>query len=217
MQFQEILNELSAIANPQKAHQMKAYMKNQFEFLGVPAPERRAVQKVFFKAEKSKEIDWDFVEKCWASDFRELQYTACDYLKSKGEQLSVADLPKLKSLIERKSWWDSVDDLAHIVGELVFNFTDLEEVMIQWSVEENFWLRRVAIIHQLLRKEKTNLPLLEQILKNNFGEKEFFINKAIGWALRDLAKTNARWVKNFVENHRPLMANLSIREALKHL
>lgn len=217
MNFEDVYQKLSAISDTQKALKMKAYMKNKFDFLGIPSPNRRLLQNPFFVREKNEKINWDFVEQCWQCEFRELQYVACDYLKTKEKQLCISDLPKIKNLIVQKSWWDSVDVLASIVGKIVLKFPSIEMTMEEWSVDENLWLRRSAIIHQLLRKEKTNTLLLEQIIKNNLGSKEFFINKAIGWALRDYAKTNPVWVRNFVDENRSEMSNLSIREALKYL
>jgi 3-methyladenine DNA glycosylase AlkD len=89
--------------------------------------------------------------------------------------------------------------------------------MLIWSTDQDFWIRRVAIDHQIGRKDKTNEELLETILINNFGSHEFFINKAIGWSLREYSKTNPRWVKDFIESHRSQMAPLSIREASKYI
>ena len=86
-----------------------------------------------------------------------------------------------------------------------------------WSTEDDFWVRRIAIDHQLLRKDRTNTELLETILVNNFGSHEFFINKAIGWALRDYSKTNPDWVRNFIDRHRDQMAALSIKEGSKYI
>ncbi len=89
--------------------------------------------------------------------------------------------------------------------------------MLEWSSDDNFWLRRVAIDHQLLRKDKMKTNLLEKILINNLNQSEFFINKAIGWILRDYSKTNPDWVRTFIEKHKNQMANLSIKEASKYL
>ena len=89
--------------------------------------------------------------------------------------------------------------------------------MLRWSKDQDFWLRRIAIDHQLGRKEKTNTKLLEKIIVNNFGSKEFFINKAIGWALRDYSKTNPKWVENFINTYQNQMNHLSIKEASKYL
>ena len=103
------------------------------------------------------------------------------------------------------------------IGALALKDPNVNKILLEWSLDENIWLRRIAIDHQLLRKEKTNAELLEKILKNNLGQAEFFINKAIGWALRDYSKTNPEWVKNFIEENKEKMAKLSIKEASKYL
>ena len=103
------------------------------------------------------------------------------------------------------------------IGALALKDSNVNKILLEWSLDENIWLRRIAIDHQLLRKEKTNTELLEKILKNNLGQAEFFINKAIGWALRDYSKTNSEWVKNFIEKNRENIVKLSIKEASKYL
>ena len=100
---------------------------------------------------------------------------------------------------------------------MVADHPELEEVILKWSLSDNIWLRRVAIDHQLLRKEKTDVHLMEKILLNNLDQTEFFINKAIGWALRNYSKTNPDWVARFIEKNKERMAELSIKEASKYL
>ena len=107
--------------------------------------------------------------------------------------------------------------IDRLIGDMALKDTSINEIIIKWSKDNNIWLRRVSIIHQLLRKEKTNTKLLEKIIVNNFGSDEFFINKAIGWALRDYSKTNKEWVSNFINKYEDKMANLSIKEASKYL
>lgn len=104
-----------------------------------------------------------------------------------------------------------------IIGNIAFVDDRINDLMLEWSVDEDFWVRRIAIDHQLCRKDKTNKELLEKILVNNFGSSEFFINKAIGWSLRDYSKTNPQWVRNFVEVHKAKMNKLSVKEASKYL
>ena len=116
-----------------------------------------------------------------------------------------------------KSWWDTVDILDKVIGSIIYNNKNLHPIILEWSKDDNIWLRRVAIDHQLLRKENTDEQLLEKILINNLNHKEFFVNKAIGWALRDYSKTDPQWVRNFIEVHKENMASLSIREASKYL
>ena len=131
--------------------------------------------------------------------------------------LAEDDISKLKELVLTKSWWDTVDILDKVIGSIIYNNKNLYPIILEWSKDDNIWLRRVAIDHQLLRKENTDEQLLEKILINNLNHKEFFVNKAIGWALRDYSKTNPQWVRNFIEVHKENMASLSIREASKYL
>ena len=218
MSLADLLMELDATKNPEKAGPMEAYMRHQFSFLGVAGPERNALYKKYFpEAKKTKIIDWDFVDTCWEKEPREYQYVAANYLKTMQSYLTEDDLPKLMRLVVTKSWWDTVDILDRVVGSLVYDKPELGEIILQWSLSDNIWLRRVAIDHQLLRKEKTDVQLMEKVLLNNLDQTEFFINKAIGWALRDYSKTNPEWVASFIEKNKERMAELSIKEASKYL
>ena len=218
MSLADLLMELDAAKNPEKATPMEAYMRHQFPFLGVAGPERNALYKKYFPSEKKTNIiDLDFVDTCWKKEPREYQYVAANYLKAMQSYLTKEDLPKLERLVVTKSWWDTVDILDRVVGSLVYDKPELEERILQWSLSDNIWLRRVAIDHQLLRKEKTDVQLMEKILLNNLDQTEFFINKAIGWALRDYSKTNPDWVASFIEKNKERMAELSIKEASKYL
>ena len=218
MDFNKLYEEMIQYKNEEQARQMSKYMLNKFEYIGIKTPERRKIFKNFFKEYKNEEkIDWEFVNKCWENKYREFQYVAADYLKNMKDKLTIDDIPKLKQLILKKSWWDTIDNLDMTIGALALKDSNVNKILLEWSLDENIWLRRIAIDHQLLRKEKTNTELLERILKNNLGQAEFFINKAIGWALRDYSKTNPEWVKNFIEENKEKMAKLSIKEASKYL
>ena len=218
MSLTDLLEELEVAKDPEKAGPMEAYMRHQFPFLGIAGPERNSLYKKYFpEAKKTKIIDWDFVDTCWEKEPREYQYVAANYLKTMQSYLTENDLPKLERLVVTKSWWDTVDILDRVVGSLVYDKPELGEIILQWSLSDNIWLRRVAIDHQLLRKEKTNVQLMEKILRNNLDQTEFFINKAIGWVLRDYSKTNPDWVARFIEKNKERMAELSIKEASKYL
>ena len=218
MDFNKLYEEMIQHKNEEQAQKMSKYMLNKFEYIGIKTPERREIFKNFFKEYKNKEkIDWEFVNKCWENKYREFQYIAADYLKNMKDKLTIDDIPEFKRLILKKSWWDTIDNLDMTIGALALKDSNVNKILLEWSLDENIWLRRIAIDHQLLRKEKTDTELLEKILKNNLGQAEFFINKAIGWALRDYSKTNPNWVKNFIEKNREKMAKLSIREASKYL
>ena len=217
MEAQMLLKELQNLANADDARAMKAYMRGRFEFLGVKTPARRKAAKAFFKKHGGADIDWRFVRQAWEHPFREMQYAALDYLETRKNLLRPGDLPQLKKLAQSKSWWDTIDFLDRLAGGIIAGFPETRPVILQWSRDADIWLRRLAIDHQLRRKDQTDQHLLEQILVNNLNQTEFFINKAIGWALRDYSKTNPEWVKNFIRQHHGKMAPLSIREASKYL
>lgn len=197
---------------------MASYMKNKFTFLGLKRPKRNELQKTFIKeAKKKKEIDWDFVFKCWDLPQREFQYLAIDYLVAMRNYIVDTEIEKIEKLIITKSWWDTVDILASkLVGELCSKYPYLtEKYIVKWSKNENIWLKRTALLFQLKYKEKTDTKLLEKIILKNKDTKEFFINKAIGWILREFSKTNKEWVKNLIDSN--TLHSLAVREGSKYL
>jgi len=218
MDFENLSADLANSADPDKAAQMKAYMRGRFEYFGVPTPKRREVAKPYMNAaKKDARVNWAFADRCWKQSYREFQYIAMDYLTMMKKLLTPADVPKIKKLLVTKSWWDTVDGLDVIVGHIAMQFTDVKQTLLSWSTDKNFWLRRTAIDHQLLYRDKTDTALLEKIIVNNLGQTEFFINKAIGWSLREFSKTNPRWVRAFINKHKDNLAPLSIREASKYI
>ncbi len=204
--------------NIEKASQEARYMRNKFQFYGIQTPLRKKLYRDFLKSEQKKgKIDWKFLDKCYEDDYREFQYLAIDYLLAMKKILTYDDVDKIFKYIKTKQWWDTIDKFDRIVGNIGLYDERIDDLMLKWSKDQDFWVRRIAIDHQLLRKEKTNPSLLEKILLNNLGSKEFFINKAIGWSLRDYSKTNPSWVRSFIEKNKNEMAKLSIREASKYL
>ena len=218
MKLLDLITDLEENSNELLAESMSKYMQDKFRFLGVRGATRTEIYKKYFpEARKSKVIDWDFIENCWNKEEREFQYVVVYYLKEMQKFLKREDISRLKYLIVTKSWWDTVDLLAKVVGSLVIRIEGYDQIMIEWSKDSNIWLKRVAILYQLSLKEKVDKQVLERILVNNLGDSEFFINKAIGWALRDYSKFNPEWVREFIEKNKNGMANLSIREASKYL
>ena len=204
--------------NPENAASMSAYMKNKFGFYGITAPERKELYKKFLKSEKSsKTIDWNFLDKCYNDDHREMQYLVYDYLLSMKKYLSFEDIDKIKYYIITKSWWDTIDFLCKVIGDIGLRDNRVSELMIEWSNSDNIWLKRTAIQHQLTYKEKTNAELIERIILNCLNTNEFFVNKAIGWSLREYSKTDAEWVRNFISKHKDELSVLSIKEASKYI
>ena len=218
MKLLDLITDLEENRNELLAESMSRYMQDKFRFLGIRGATRTEIYKKYFPdARKTKTIDWDFVESCWNKEEREFQYVVVYYLKAMQKFLKREDISRLKYLIVTKSWWDTVDLLAKVVGSLVIRIEGYDQIMLEWSKDSNIWLKRVAILHQLSFKEKVDEKVLDEILKNNLGDNEFFINKAVGWALRDYSKVNPKWVTKFIEKNRENMANLSLREASKYL
>ncbi len=217
MKVEDVFQGLKEVANPEDAIHMKAYMKDQFEFLGVKTPIRRQISKIFFKKSHKSTIDWKFINQAWGNPYREMQYVVLDYLQLKQTSLASNDLTKVKKLAQTKPWWDTIDFLCRSVGYICLHYPETKKIVLDWSTDEDIWLRRLAIEHQLLQKEQTDVQLLEQILINNLNQTEFFINKAIGWALRDYSKTNPDWVREFIEKYKDRLSKLSIKEGSKYL
>lgn len=202
----------------ENAIKMSKYMRDMFKFYGLSTPIRKSFYRDLLKEEKERKIiDWDFLDKCYEDKYREFQYLVIDYLVTMQNYLTYDDVPKIYKYIKSKQWWDTIDGLDRIVGNIAFKDNRINDLMLEWSENEDFWVRRIAIDHQLCRKEKTNTELLEQIIVNNLNSEEFFINKAIGWSLRDYSKTNPKWVRNFVNKYKDKMNKLSIKEASKYI
>ena len=218
MKLLDLITELEEKRNELLAVSMERYMQDKFRFLGVRGATRTEIYKKYFpEARKSKAIDWDFIENCWNKEEREFQYVVVYYLKAMQRFFKREDISRLKYLIVTKSWWDTVDLLAKVVGSLVIRIEGYEQIMLEWSKDSNIWLKRVAILYQLSLKDKVDKHILDKILVNNLGHNEFVINKAIGWALRDYSKFDPEWVREFIKKNRDNMANLSIREASKYI
>ena len=218
MKLLDLITDFEENRNELLAESMSKYMKDKFRFLGVRATTRTEIYKKYFPdTRKTKIIDWDFVESCWNKEEREFQYVVVYYLKAMKKFLKREDISKLKYLIVTKSWWDTVDLLAKVIGSLVIRIEGYDKIMLEWSKDSNIWLRRVALLYQLSLKDKVDEIILDKILVNNLGDNEFFINKAVGWALRDYSKFNPEWVREFIKKNKDNMANLSIREASKYI
>jgi len=213
-------NDFAAGRDPERAAAMAAYMRDQFPFAGLPAPALRAVERSAFGGlpKPSAEDLREFARACWARPEREFQYAACDYLRKHVGAAGAGFLPVARELIVTKSWWDTVDPLAtRFVGDLVRLHPLLGDVMDAWSADENMWLVRTAILHQMHYRTSTDADRLFGYCTRQAGHPDFFVRKAIGWALRQYAYTDPAAVRAFVDAHRDRLSPLSVREATKHL
>ena len=206
-------------ADPVAAEPMKAYMRNQFEYLGVKMPRQRELQRQF-TAEHGLPAMSDLTDvllRLWDLPEREYQYMGIFILGKMEKKLPSEFIDTIETLILTKSWWDTVDTLSsNTVGTHFRRFPDVKDRTLKsWRKSENIWLRRTCLLFQLKYKENTDFDLLCDIIRENLGEKEFFINKAIGWALRTYSRVDAAKVRSFVAETD--LHPLSAREALKWL
>ena len=206
-------------ADSSQATPMKKYMRDQFEYLGIKTPKSAALQKEFYAKHGLPDVnDLDpILRDLWALPQREFQYIGLGLLGKLEKKLPAKFIKTFEYLIVTKSWWDTVDAIAgHTVGTHFRRFPEVREKYLpRWRASNNIWLRRTAILFQLNYKKETDFELLCDIVRENLDSKEFFINKAIGWALRQYARVGPNAVKKFV-NSTPLHP-LSRREAMKHL
>ena len=214
--------DLRAAGSADRARQMKAYMKSAMPFHGVPVPAVRLIAKEVFATCAFSQEDWEkFMLYFWHNaEFREERYAVLYFCGDK--RWTSYQRPRVIQIYEEMivtgAWWDYVDNLAPRVGEVLKAYPDdLRSIITSWSTSSNLWLRRTSIICQLRFKNETDIPLLYSCLEASFESKEFFVQKAIGWALREFAKTNPKEVKSYVEANVDRLSALSRREALKHL
>lgn len=198
---------------------MEAYMKNRFRFFGVKSKARRDVaREVFANFGLPPKMHWqDFCRQCWESDERELQYIAMELAGRYKSAWKTDDIHFFEHLIINKSWWDTVDHIAsNLAGPYFRNFPEqIEKVIPKWIRSDNMWVNRTAILFQLKYKTETDFDLLKEAIEPHRNSPEFFHQKAIGWALREYAKSNPSAVIEYVDSTD--LKPLSRREALKHL
>lgn len=206
--------------DPARAAEMTAYVRGQFSFFGIGAPAREMLIRAAADGlGRPSERDLSGLAlACWRKRDRDYQYAACKMLRRHVAQLNPAFLDVAERLITSKSWWDTVDELAsHVVGPLVKRHPELGATMDAWIASENIWVARTAILHQTRNRGDTDERRLFAHCLRRASDTDFFIRKAIGWALREYAKTNPGAVERFVRKNGSRLSGLSKREALKHL
>ena len=206
-------------ADPSQAPGMKKYMRDQFEYLGIKSPIFKELMKEHIAAHGLPplgELD-GILRDLWSLPEREFQYAANSLLGRMEKQLPSKLFQTMEYMLITKSWWDTVDTISG--GPLGVHFQRFPDVrkktLAKWRASNNFWLRRACILFQLNYKAETDFDLMGDIIRENLNSKEFFINKAIGWALRQYARTDPKAVKKFVKT--TALHPLSRREAMKHL
>lgn len=217
---QTVQETLEPHRNPEKAAPMSAYMKNLFPFLGLPTQERQALEKPLLQ-ELKPHVSSAFLDetarRLWALPEREYQYLALNLLEKYAKHGEASALGLVEHLVTHKSWWDSIDPIASVLGKMIGRFPEWLPTMDEWSTHPNFWLKRTAILYQRGYRSQTDAARLFRYCLANASDKEFFIRKAIGWALREYSKVNPDAVREFIEQHGSKLSPLSLREGSKYL
>jgi 3-methyladenine DNA glycosylase AlkD len=219
----QVIAHLAPCADPERAVSMRAYMLDQFAFLGISAPDRRSALVPLLKDLKGKtSVELMAAARdAWNLPEREFQYAAIDLLARYWKVLAAGDVDLMLELAQRKSWWDSVDGLAGVVGDVLkaakSRGEDVHGRMDLAINDGNMWVRRIALLHQLGWRDATDAERLFRYARTVAHEKEFFIRKAIGWALRDYARHDPQAVTAFLRAEKANLSPLTVREAAKHL
>lgn len=216
-----VAERLSRSANVERAVQMAAYMKTNMPFYGVSAPLAHAIaaEAVAVFPPASVTEYQAAVRALWRLPHREEKYIAISYARRVRSFITSDSLDLYCDMVVEGAWWDFVDTLAaHLVGTVLLEDRDLVSPTVRsWIRSDDMWLRRTSILAQLRHKDATDTDLLAEACLANLADTEFFIRKAIGWALREYARSNPEWVIEFVTTRRDGMSGLSYREATKHL
>ena len=218
-----VRDALARAGDPDRAAWARAYMKSAMPFHGVPVPQvRRLTTALLAEHPLPDRAAWhDTVLELWDdATHREERYAALALVRGRAsarfQDLGALDL--YRHLVVTGAWWDLVDELAHAVGAVLRGAGPPAAAVVRaWSRDEDLWLRRVAILAQLGLREATDTALLADCIEVNLADREFFVRKAIGWALRDYARADPAWVAAFVAARGDRMSPLSRREATKHL
>jgi 3-methyladenine DNA glycosylase AlkD len=219
----EVRAALKKAADPAKAPKMRAYMKSAMPYRGVSSPEQKAIwRRVFPRHDLSSRAEWEDVAlTLWrAATFREERYAAIALtdLRTYAAHRTMPSIPMFEEMIVSGAWWDLVDAIAtHQLGDVLrADRPQMSTLMRRWSRDSDMWKRRAAILCQIRFRRDTDLALLYDCIEPNLSDQQFFVRKAIGWALRQYAWVDPREVKRYVKENRERLSGLSVREALKN-
>ncbi|MCY9806273.1 DNA alkylation repair protein [Lentilactobacillus senioris] len=197
---------------------MERYMKNKFPFAGVKSPDRKLQERELLKQSRN----WDTanliseIQALYQKPEREYHYVAIDLAQRNYQRFSLKELKSLLLLVDQKAWWDTVDSWRKVFASYVIKFPEYKSIIFNWFFQnESMWLRRISIIFQLTEKETLDTEMLTEAIEVDQYTNEFFLQKAIGWALRNYSKVKPGWVGDFIATHE--LSNLAQREASKYL
>ncbi|MBD3941006.1 DNA alkylation repair protein [Microbacterium sp. NEAU-LLC] len=207
---------LRAVADPERAPGQQRYMKSEMPFLGVRVPEARRVAKSLAKGMDAAALSDAALELWDAAGFREERYAAMALLSLRPLHADARLVPVVEHMVRTGQWWDYTDELAHRLADLHdARPADTAALVHEWARDADLWIRRIAILSQLGRGIRLDPDVLVDTVDPNTSDAEFFIRKAIGWALREYARVAPGWVRGYVDTHG--LSPLTRREALKHL
>ena len=214
MELNELILLLESHRNVENQNWMEKYMRNQFPFLGIKTPERRELAKEYLK--NLKVLSMEDVITLYNIGEREYKYVAIGILTKFQKDLSNQEFDQIKELSLIEPWWDTIDSIAPLIyGPMALRDKEVKEKLRGLIYEDSIWLRRISILFQLKYKDKMDEALLAEAILSNADTREFFIDKAIGWVLREYSKTNLAFVREFIRNHK--LSTLSVKEGSKYI
>ena len=216
-----VSGELQKHANPTNAVQMQAYLKTEMPFYGVKSPTLNSIVKDVkesFQITTQAEYN-DVILHLWSLSHREEKYVSVKLAIKCRKFITLDALPVFEKMIREGQWWDFIDPIStNLIGKLLEKYpTEMNSILDKWIEDEDMWIRRSAILSHLKHKENTDQERLFEYCLKCAREKEFFIRKAIGWALREYSKTKPEVISNFIQEHDETLSNLSKREGMKHI
>ncbi len=219
--IEEIRRWLAETGDPDRAVQQQRYMKSELPYYGVTLSQLRPMLRPLIKQWHPDRSEWEAAIRELYDDaaYREERNAALALARSQRRYLTPEALPLARHLISTGAWWDLVDEASlHVLGQILASYAaEVTPVISDWARDDDLWIRRAAVLSQLGRKEQTDTALLREVIEANLADQSFWLRKAIGWALRQYARTDPDWVRAFVTEWEDQLSGLSRREALKHL
>jgi 3-methyladenine DNA glycosylase AlkD len=217
----DLSKRLELVRDASRAIAMENYLKNKFPFLGVMSGPRKEIMRAWkasLPATLTRSETWDLIRELWQKEEREFHQIALDWMLTWNiKSYEKSDIEHIYFILNNQSWWDTIDGIAvHIVGKYAIKFPEeMPNIIAEWIAHRSFWLNRTCLLYQLKFKDKTDLGLQQGYIHTLKWNKEFFIQKAIGWSLREVSKSNPEWVRAVVQQEE--LKGLAYREAMKYV
>jgi 3-methyladenine DNA glycosylase AlkD len=217
----DLSTRLELVRDSSRVTGMENYLKNKFPFLGVMSGPRKEVMRTWkasLPTTLTRNETWDLIRELWQMEEREYHQLALDWMLTWNiKSYEKSDIEHIYFVLSNQSWWDTIDGIAvHIVGKYAKKFPEeMPNIIAEWIAHPSFWLNRTCLLYQLKFKDQTNLGLQQGYIQTLKWNREFFIQKAIGWSLREVSKWNPEWVRAVVQEEE--LKGLAYREAMKYV